>query len=255
MENNNKTIISTLPLNSGRELIESLLNRGLHIVNLPMIKIAQIPPNQSIKRTILKLNKYTLLVFTSRNGVVSFFNTLKTLTGTYYIPDTLKIAAIGEATANELTFYGHQTNFISKISTAAGLLEYLTSVLVTKKDNILLALGKLAPDYLLNELNKIAFTERVDVYDTAMPTFVDKQIINQVKKKKGDLIIFSSPSAFNNFIKVSEIEPEDVYIPIATIGNTTAAHINDKGYKVSLVASKPDYNVFATEIIKFFIRG
>lgn len=253
METNEiKTVVSTIPLNSGNELVNTLVKSGINAISLPMIKIVQLRPNKVLEKTILNLSEFTIIVFTSRNGVSSFFKTLKSITGTYFIPDTIKIAAIGESTANELTSYKHKTEYISKINSAVGLSGYLKEEVITKGDKILLVLGKLAPDFLEKELKKIAYTKRVDVYDTVMPDFIDNKVIDQVKKNDADLILFSSPSAFDNFISVSGINPRGLNIPIATIGDTTAVHIRKKGYLVKLVASKPDYNIFANEIINFF---
>jgi len=246
-----KTVILTFPLNSGKDLVNSLLRTGINVVSLPMIKIIPLPADNKIKQTVSNLGKFTFLVFTSRNGVSFFFNTLKSLTGTYRIPDAIKIVVIGKATAKELISYGHKTGYISKTSSGEGLLEYMKDELLTKDDKVLLVLGKLAPGYLNDSLNKIAYVERLDIYDTVMPEYFDIKIINKIKNKEADLILFSSPSAFSNFITVSGIVPGKENISFAAIGNTTAAFIRNKGYKVQLVAGKPDFNIFTNDIIKF----
>jgi uroporphyrinogen-III synthase len=246
-----KTVISTISLNSGKELNQSLLNMGLNVVSMPMIEIAPAPADSTIKNTILNISKFNILVFTSRNGVNCFFRILKELTGTYSLPGKIKIAVIGAKTAGELSKYGHKTGLISEVSSSTGLLDYLKKEVITKEDKILLALGKLAPDYLLNELNRVAYTERVDVYNTVMPDFADKQVLKQIKKGDGDLILFSSPSAFSNFIGVTGIKSGEETIPIATIGETTAGYIREKGFVVSLVASNPGHEIFSNEILNY----
>ena len=191
------------------------------------------------------------MLFTSKNGVIGFFELLKTITGTYQIPDNLKIAVIGKSTAKEVEKFNHLVDYTNAGITSEEFYEYLKSEVVIVNSKILLALGNLAPDILKNKLSEIGFTKRIDVYKTIKPDSFKNKILSLVKSQDADLNVFTSPSAFTNFIQTIGLTPDEYNMKNACIGKTTGSHIISKGYNVDLVASDPVIESFAKEIISY----
>lgn len=250
-----KIVITTQPVNQASRLINPLTEAGAKVYNLPMIKIVYTQPDDKLKRIINSLENFNLLVFTSRNGVIGFFQLLKSITGNHQIPENLKIAVIGESTAKEIRKYNHSVHFINTGITSDEFSEYLKSKVLEVNDKILLALGKLAPNKLQDDLKKIVFTERINVYKTIKPEGFNHEILNIAKKQKVDLTVFTSPSAFKNFIQITEFSSEEYKTAIACIGKTTGSYIKSEGYDVGLIANNPKIELFALEIISYLNKS
>jgi len=250
-----KIVITTQPVNQAIRLINPLIKAGAKVYNLPMIKIVYTQPDDKLKRTINSLKSFNILLFTSRNGVIGFFQLLKSITGNHQIPENLKIAVIGESTAKEIRKYSHSVHYINTGITSDEFSKYLKSKVVNANDRILLALGNLAPDKLQDYLKKIVFTERINVYKTIKPESFNDEILNIAKKQKVDLTVFTSPSAFKNFIQITDFCSEDYKTSIACIGKTTGSYIKSEGYDVDLIANNPKIESFAQEIISFLNKS
>lgn len=246
-----KVIITTQPEQQAARFMDPLAKAGAAIYNLPMIRIVYPRPNENHRQIFNALHSFSLLVFTSRNGVTGFFRMLKILKGNYRLPENLIIAAIGESSANEVRKFDHQVHFTHRGTTSVQFAEFLIKKVVRAEDKILLSQGSLAPDNLLEDLKNMVSTERMNVYDTVMPEYFNEEIMYMVRNQDADLMVFTSPSAFRNFIRITGIHPEAFKMPIACIGETTGAFIASEGYQVGLVAEHPTFESFAREIITY----
>lgn len=246
-----KIVITTQPIDQAIRLINPLTEAGAKVYNLPMIKIVNTQAEYEHEIIINSLKDFNLLIFTSRNGVMGFFHLLKSIKGNHQIPENLKIAVIGESTANEVKRFNHSAHYINSGITSDEFLEYLKTKVLSINDRVLLALGNLASDKLKDELNKIAFTVRINVYKTIKPDSFNHEILSITKKQKADLTVFTSPSAFRNFIQTTGLTSDEYNTTIACIGKTTGSYIKSEGYKVDMVACNPAIESFAQEIISF----
>ena len=116
---------------------------------------------------------------------------------------------------------------------------------------ILLSLGNLAEDTLYERLKKENNVQRINVYQTNKPKTVDNIIINLIRDKKFDLIIFTSPSCFHHFCLYVE---KDVIrnLKMASIGSTTTKAIEDEGYTVALTASRSNVEGLVEAITEYY---
>jgi hydroxymethylbilane synthase len=247
----NKIIISTRAIESEDTLPGLLQAQGAKFLSLPMIEIKQSQINDPEINILKNVNSFDWLFFTSRNGVVNFFKHLIDIKGNTELSATVKIAVIGNKTALELEYYGFSADFISDGNTSEELLEQFYKAQNPKNLNILLALGNLANDTLLNELSEDNKVTRLNVYDTFKPEMADKTILDTIKKDLYDLIIFTSPSTFHNFC--SFIEPDILKkLKIASIGITTSKAITDAGLKPIVTANKSNAEGLYKAITEYY---
>ncbi len=247
-----KIIITTQPEQQAARFIDPLERAGATIYNFPTIRIVYSLPDKNHRQIFNALDQFSLLIFTSRNGVIGFFRLLNIIKGNYQLPGNLKIAVIGESSANEVRKFNQPVHYTSTGSTSDQFAEFLKDKVVKAGDKILLSLGSLASGKLLDGLDGMATAERIDVYNTIMPGRFDPEIMRIVKNQEADLSVFTSPSAFRNFIGITGIPPKEYKMPVASIGKTTGAFINSLGYRVDLLSEHPGYESFAREIITYF---
>ena len=231
-----KIIISTRPTNIHDDLPELLTKAGATVVSLPMIKIEQTQLSATEEKSLQNIDQFQWVIFTSKNGVVSFFKQLIEIKSNTTLPNNLKIAVIGKNTAAELDYYGYAPYFTANENSSDGLLKELKEKHSLQNQNILLALGNLADDKLETELSKTNSITRVNTYQTVKPKSADPKILDTISINKYDLIVFTSPSTFNNFCHFYGTENISK-VKIASIGAVTSEAIR-QGNAEPLITAK-----------------
>lgn len=218
-----KIFISTRPGNKSDELIRLFSNAGATLLEMPMIDILPSRLNESEKDYFKRLQEFQWLIFTSANGVRYFFNNLEEIQGNQQLPEPLQIAVIGSKTAKALNLFGYKASFINPHSTSEDFADTFIQIIKnnSSKPNILLSLGNIARTVIQNQLVEFANWTRINVYQTTAPKSVDKEILQRIENDQYEMILFTSPSGIENFIKLKN-HSQLQKIRIACIGETTS---------------------------------
>jgi uroporphyrinogen-III synthase len=246
-----KIIISTRPLSEDDTIKKHLSEKGAIVVDFPMIEIQDIAIDETIKIIFSSIEKFQWIVFTSMNGARCFFQLLKTDGRSSLELKTVKIAAIGKKTAEEVKKYYVDPIFISSGKDSADLFEEL-KIQIRPSDKILLPLAEIANDILENKLNDIANPVRINVYKTVKPTNIEASIIEQIRTKNYDLILFTSPSGFNNFAELMAENNIKLDFISACIGSTTEKELLKNNCNPICVSSRSEGKSFVNEIDNYF---
>ncbi|MCX6230083.1 MAG: hydroxymethylbilane synthase [Bacteroidetes bacterium] len=246
-----KIIISTRPVESGDTLPELLQKHGAKVFSLPMIEILPAQPTHAELELIKNLQHFDWLFFTSKNGVINFFKQLSDINGSTALPASLKIAAIGAKTTIELDYYGYAPDFVSEGNTSEDLLNEYYSKINPVNQHILLALGNLADNILMDRLSKENDVKRINVYQTVKPQMADEKIMQAIQHQYYDLIVFTSPSTFINFSSFYGKE-NLADLKAACIGVTTNKALSEKGVTPLVIAKKSTAEGLCDEIISYF---
>ena len=151
----------------------------------------------------------------------------------------------------ELEYYGYAPTFISEENTAEEFLNRFEAKYKPENLKILLSLGNLADNTLENSLSIRNITRRINVYQTVKPTQADQAILDQIKNDAYDLIVFTSPSTFNNFCTF--IEPSLLgRLKIASIGSVTTKAIQKAGFEPLFTARKSNAEGIRDAINEFY---
>ncbi len=246
-----KSVISTQPLEQAEKLRLALEGTGIPFFNLPMIHTEALPLSDEIKDVIRKLKQFSLIIFTSKNGVINFWKALEEMNLTF--PVGLKTAVIGGGTSRALQEYHGKPDYVNEGKTSPDFAAYLKSEIISERDKILLVQGNLAPDFLFNELNKIAAVKRINVYQTLAEETCDENIMKEIRNDRYGLLVFSSPSGFSNFYKFYKNDEEGKSrLRILSIGNTTTEAISRICEADIITAAKPGTQGLKNEILSYF---
>lgn len=233
-----KTIISTRPISSDDLLIHLLDEAGARYISLPMIaiEINELVPHE--KKLLLNLEQFDWVIFTSMNGVRFFFEHLNPRFKGKGFPKNIRTAVIGNSTKKALDEFGIEATLVNTGNTSSDLLLQLqTSISKKSKSKILLPLGNLAGDILEKGLETMANCTRINVYKTVPTKTIDSQIIQKIIENQYDMILLSSPSAFENLSKC--LTPSQVLnLNLACIGTITKKAVMDFGVDPKIVAEK-----------------
>ncbi|MFT3751842.1 MAG: uroporphyrinogen-III synthase [Paludibacter sp.] len=246
----NKIIISTRPLIEDDQIKSHLTAKGAQVLDFPMIRTECVELSENIKTVFAGLNDFEWIVFTSKNGVICFYDLLKQVGVDESILSDRKIAVMGKATGDEVVKRGGNAHLISSGRTAEDLLvEIKREIQLT--DKVLLALGELAEDKLETGLNGSCQTERINVYKTIDLEYTTNEIIDRIKDDKYDIILFTSPSGFGNFYKIMFANNIVTAFRIACIGTTTEKEMLKYNCQPLVVSPKSDVESFANAIEKY----
>jgi uroporphyrinogen III methyltransferase/synthase len=164
-----KKILITRARDQSAEFSKRLRDLGAEAIEFPTIEI--IPPLQwkGLDRALDQLNFYDWVIFTSANGVHFFWQRLKDKKKLNLLPSSLKVCAIGPATAKQLKEKGIRVDYTPREFVAESILEGFEKRIIKGK-RILLARAKVARDVLPKGLRKMgAIVDVAEVYRTVKP--------------------------------------------------------------------------------------
>ncbi len=250
----NKIFISTRPESQPDELPELLADEGATVIRWPLIEIKRASLSTHEKQQLMNLHQFHWIVFTSPNGVRHFFESLKELIGTTDLPAGMEIAVIGSKTNKTVLSYGYTSSFVNPGNTAEDFAQPFSRFLTEKgfRPKILLALGDLARNLIQDSLADTGLCTRINVYHTLLPEHIDTNIIQRIHDNRYDMIIFTSPSGIENFLKVYP-EGKNKSIPMACIGSVTAGAAAGYGFRPLVVAEKSSAAGIAGSILNYYI--
>ncbi len=222
-------------------MCEMLETRGASVIEFPTIRIE--PPSDPLplQQAISKLHTFDQIIFTSVNGVKYFW---KYFDGTW--PTSVRVAAIGPATAAAITARGVTPDFVPSKYVAETLAEELGPV---EGQTILLPrASKTRP--ILAELLQIggAKVTSVTAYETQVNYPPDSAYAELTEGI--DAVTFTSGSTVDGFKAVSP-DPEISFIA-ACIGPITAKAALLAGFKVGIIAKTYTSKGLVTALDNYF---
>jgi uroporphyrinogen III methyltransferase/synthase len=215
------------------ELVKRLTEQGAEVFEFPAIQI--LPPREPklLDREIARISDYDWLVFTSANGVGFFFERVKKLGKDARMFSGIKVAAIGEATAEALREKGLVADLVPKTFTSEALFEALKKAGKLRGKNFLLARADIAPPHLRHSLEKEgARVTELETYRTEKETGEKEKLLDFLRQKRVDYVTFTSSSTVRNFFDVLPASlRKNLSARLVSIGPVTSETIREYGFR------------------------
>ncbi len=252
-----KTILITRTREQSGDFSTQLKKLGAAVIEFPTIEI--VPPTRwkELDQAIDQLKSYDWILFTSANGVNFFWQRLEERGESPHLPPSLKVCAIGPATAGQLKRKRAPVHYVPKEFIAESVLEGLKKSRMEGK-RVLLARAKKARDILPKGLRKLgAEVDVVEVYRTVRPKGGSKKLKKLLTEEEIDVITFTSSSTVNHFADL--LKKEDIGklvkgIAIACIGPVTARTAKERGLKVWIQPKQYTIPALTRAIAKYFTK-
>lgn len=245
-----KTILITRARDQAQVLATALEEQGAHVLSIPAIEI--VPPDsyEALDRALRDARKYQWLILTSVNGVEVLIERLKKIAQTTFTApftalqsgDSLRIAAMGPATARALEVHGVPVDLVPEKYVAESLVEALRDQVFGQ--NVLLVRAKVARDVVPVELEKAGATvDVVDAYQTIVPAR-SCEALRQVFDHPAHLphaVTFTSSSTVTNFFRLLDEAGVAAWPPsmaAASIGPITSRTLLDHGIEPVVEAAE-----------------
>jgi len=252
-----KRIVLTRAAEQSKSLVAELTWRGARVTLLACVEFRPPEDLAPLDAALSHLPEFDWLVFTSQNAVRFFSRRLRELGHTLPDSTTLRIAALGDATARAATSEKLHVDFVATGARSGS--EFVGEFSrQARGKKILLPQSDQATPTVADGLKEVGASVSVVVaYRTCMPESLDAEELSGVRREAADVFVFASPSAFWNFARIvgeSDLERFAQGSAFAAIGPTTAHAIRDAGFSVEIEAAKPNPNEVVKAVIEYFSK-
>lgn len=248
-----KKIVITRAAEQAHEFAWLLEDAGAEVFSFPTIQI--LPPKtwQPVDQAIQTLALFDWILFTSVNGVSSFFSRLKTLGGDIRDLKGIRIGAIGPKTAARLETLGLRVDVFPTEYRAEALADAVGSV---KRLKILLARAQEARDVLPETLTaRGASVTIASVYRTVKVRRVPSDLKKRLLNGEMNAVTFTSSSTVDGFMlhfNARERKRIFEHTRAAVIGPITATTLQGYGIRPAIRASRYTIEALAKALVKHF---
>jgi uroporphyrinogen III methyltransferase / synthase len=172
-------VVVTRPFDEADRAAAELEALGAEVLIAPTVEILPPADHAPIDRAIASIDTFDWLVFTSSNGVRFFLDRLESLGRDLRALGSLKLAAIGPATAEALARYHLRADLVPDSFRSEALALALAPHVAGRR--VLLARADRGRSLLLDELRSIAHVEQIAVYRNtdaeALPPHVCERLV------------------------------------------------------------------------------
>ncbi|MBL75664.1 MAG: uroporphyrinogen-III C-methyltransferase [Chloroflexi bacterium] len=199
-----KKILITRTRSQASKLSELIRIQRGNPIELPTIEINPLEDYTLMDSTILNLNFYDWVVFTSANGVNAVVDRMKILELDSRAFAQNKIAAIGPATAEALAQNGIRADFVPDVYTTQAMADAFSAYPVANT-NFLLFRADIASATLPLGLKDLkANVTELDAYSTVTPATTPEEAKNLLLSGEIDAITFTSSSTVKHLVELLE---------------------------------------------------
>lgn len=248
-----KTILITRSVGQSSQFSQLLQQQGAKVIEMPAIAI--IPPAswEALDRVIAHLLEYDWLILTSANAVDYFFERLATQNKDARALSGLKIAVVGEKTAQVLKQYGLKPDFIPSEFVADAIASDFPEPLKGKKV-LFPRVESGGREVLVQQLSaKGAEVVEVAAYQSTCPDSFDPIALEALKQGMVDVLTFASSKTVKCFHQLL-IACGGVYLEricIASIGPQTSKTCQQLLGKVDVEATEYTLEGLTTAIVQW----
>jgi uroporphyrinogen III methyltransferase/synthase len=258
-----RTVIITRARAQAAEFAFELERLGARVVACPTIEIVEPESYEPLDRAIANLVSYDWLIFTSVNGVEHFLRRLEARGLETGELDSLKVCAIGEATALSLHDARVHVDVVPEQFKAEGVFAALESFLGGPEYfaglRFLIPRAAVARDYLPRALAEAgAQVEVVTAYRTVRPQMEMRgRVAALLAGGAVDCITFTSSSTVSNFAQLFEktnLRELLSGVAVACIGDITSGTAADYGLRTDIQPAEFTVPALAQAIADYYAK-
>jgi uroporphyrinogen III methyltransferase/synthase len=235
-----RSIVLTRDIPGNTDFAAKIVRRGGNPLEFETIRIKPLTDSNDFVRTLTKIGQYDWVIFTSGNGVTTFFDALEKLDKDARVFGSAKIAAIGGRTADKLSEFGIKADFVPGIFTSRELGKQLIGFTNLRNKKILLLRSQLASNELLEILAGAgAEVDNVAVYTAIAAKSDSDWLVEGIGEGAIDWLTFASPSSVDGLFEQISNEAVNLgKVKVASIGPVTSERLAELGVAVDVAAKE-----------------
>lgn len=231
-------------------LTRLLADRGFRVHHWPTIRTAPPEDPADLEAALSELDDFDWAVFTSRRAAGPVREVAR--------PPSLKVAAVGESTAEALADAGWVVDLVSEPQTGEALVIALSEAGVGGGDRVLFPASAIARDVVPDGLERLgAEVVRVVAYRTEAAPLDRAACRTALEAGAVEVITFTSPSTVRNLVAGLGADLMDLAVRKAravAIGPTTAEAVREAGWGDVVVAEPHSLEGVAQRVAELAAR-
>jgi uroporphyrinogen III methyltransferase/synthase len=231
-------VVVTRPRHQAVEMVRQLEELGACTSLLSAVEVR--PPGDwsAVDRAIAELPRYQWLVFTSANGVAFFLRRLREIGRDLRALGSLRLAAIGPATAKALREFHLEPDLVPDEYRSENLAAALRERV--RGQRVLLARADRGRELLREELAAVAEVEQVAVYSQCDAVEWDPIVLDEWRAGRVDYVTLTSSNIARAFVHSLDTTAlstiRDGRVQLVTISPVTSAAVREMGLPVAAEA-------------------
>ena len=233
-------VLVTRAKEQASELVQALRDAGAGVLTLPVLAFMGPSDPGLVERALDELmegDPIDWVLFTSANGVISFFNALDRRGKDLRILGRSKVGCVGPATNKALMLHGVRADVVPDDARAEGLLRALPPAKELRGKRVMLFRAEIGRDVIPDALRANgAIVDVVPSYRTVRTEVPPNTARKYVEA--ADIVTFTSPSSVQNLVAMLGEEGLAMLSQrdLASIGPITAKAVAAAGLKSRVVA-------------------
>jgi uroporphyrinogen III methyltransferase / synthase len=254
-----RRVVVTRTREQASQLSSALLELGAEVLEIPTIKIAPPEGKEELMDAILALHEYDWIVFTSPNGVSSFFDYFFKAFDDLRDVGGVRIAAVGPATAAKLRELHLRVDLMPDEYVASKIADAFKKHQDIENLRVLLMRAEVANPELPLALEQMgAIVDDVASYQTVPEVEDASGAVASLIEKGADWITFTSSSTVENFharVNLPKLLGDHPGLKIASIGPETSKALRALNLEPSVEATPHTIDGIVQAIRKQERRG
>lgn len=250
-----RRILVTRAAHQAGKLSDALRAMGAEPVEVPVLEIRPPVTYDALDRALRQLDRYDWLIFTSANAVRALVERTAAL-GIGVIPrSSLKVAAVGAATASAARDAGFLITIVPESYVAESLVQGLAGQVSNQR--ILLARAAIARDVIPDAFRAAgAEVDVVDAYRNVLPESAS-DLLRQALAARIDAATFTSSSSVTHLAEAAQkagIEFPLPGIPAVSMGPVTTRTLRVAGWPPVAEANPSDISGLVAAVVRTLQR-
>jgi len=235
----------------------TLENLGAEVLDLPLIRIQASEDRKLVAEVFAGIATYEWVVFTSANGAREFMKFFFRAFSDIRSFGPMRIACVGNATAEVLQSYQLHVELIAKDATAEGLAKELVATDSLDSANVLVVTGNRNREIMVDVLENIgrAIVDALPVYETDFTDVLDAPDVTSFQEVGADAIIFTSSSTALSYVEQSEdiVLQKEARVPVlCSFGPQTTQTLQENDLEVAVQSAHPSMDGLVDALIHYF---
>lgn len=235
-------IVVTRSRQQASRLSQKLMEWGADVLEIPTLRIAPPSKKQFLIDAMSALGEYDWIIFTSPNGVESFFDYFFRAFDDLRDLGNLRIAAVGSATASKVESLHLRVDVVPKKYVATEIAKAMAAFENVENLKLLLVRAEIANPDLPKALTQLgAIVDDVPVYQTLIEENDFNGAADRLTNEGADWVIFTSSSTVVHFDRRFDLDKLCEKLPklkLASIGPETSKALRSLKKEPTLEAAE-----------------
>lgn len=252
-----KRFVVTRAREQAGQLTQMLEKKGAEVIELPFIEVKQEFDAARLSEILAGIAVYEWVIFTSANGVKTFFELFYKAFDDIRCLGPMRIAAVGAATARAIEAHKLKVDFVPKQANAEALAKELIENEGMESVQVLVVTGNQNREELVTKLETEgrAIVDVLPLYKTRKTDLLKNDAAARFRQEGADAILFTSSSTVHSFIDQSaafELEEGARRPVLGSIGPMTSKTLTEKKLPIGFEASVSSLEHFVDAAITHF---